>query len=77
MQFQTFVMLQIDVCVTADLYHAEQPDKTQNRLTSQTALIYFLACTRVNTVCLHLGQQFETVLEELKLDTDVTEETFA
>ena len=27
-------------------------------------------------VCLHLEQTFETVLEEMKLDTDVLEEAF-
>ena len=34
------------------------------------------ACTRICTVCLHLEQAFETLLEEMKLDTDVLEETF-
>ena len=29
------------------------------------------------TVCLHLEQAFETVLNEMKLDIDVLEETFA
>ena len=39
--------------------------------------MYLLACTRVCTFCLHLEQAFETVLEEMKLDTDVLEETLA
>ena len=33
--------------------------------------MFLLACTRVWTVCLHLEQAFETVIEEMKLDTDV------
>ena len=50
----------------------------QNRLTLQNkhAVIYLLPYTRVYTVCLHLEQAFETVLEKMKLDTDVLEETF-
>ena len=28
-------------------------------------------------VCLHLEQVFETLVEEMKLDTDALEETFA
>ena len=32
-----------------------------------------VACTRVYTVCLHLEQAFETLLEEIKLDTDILE----
>ena len=39
-------------------------------------LFIFLFRKRVYTVCLHLEQTFETVLEEMKLDTDVLEETF-
>ena len=39
--------------------------------------MYLLACTRVWTVCLNLEQAFETVLEEMKLDTDVLKETWA
>ena len=30
-----------------------------------------------NRHCLHLEQAFETLLEEMKLDTDVLDETFA
>ena len=33
-------------------------------------------CSRVYTVCLHLEQAFETLLKEMKIDTDVLEETF-
>ena len=36
-----------------------------------------VACAQVYFVCLHLDQAFETLLEELKFDTDVLEETFA
>ena len=39
--------------------------------------MYLVACTRVWTVCLHLEQAFETVLEEMKLDTDILKETWA
>ena len=46
-------------------------------LQNARAVIYLLACTRAYTVCLHLEQAIETVLEEMKLDTDVLEETFA
>ena len=31
----------------------------------------------MNVHCLHLEQAFETLLEEMKLDTDVLDETFA
>ena len=40
------------------------------------AVVYLLACTRVYTGVLHLEQTFETVLEEMKLDTNVLEEIF-
>ena len=76
-QSQRLVMLQTDIHVTADLYHAKQPDKP--RLVwrkKKHAVVYLLACTWVYTVCLHLEQAFKTVLEEMKLDTDVLEETF-
>ena len=33
-------------------------------------------CSQVYTICLHLEKAFETLLEEMKLDTDVLEETF-
>ena len=46
-------------------------------LQNKHAIIYFFACSCVYTVCLHLEQAFETVFEEMKLDTDVLEETFA
>ena len=39
--------------------------------------VYFLACTRVYTVLLHLEQAFETVFEQMNLDSDVLEGTFA
>ena len=39
--------------------------------------MYLLDCTRVWTVCLRLEQAFETVLEEMKPDTDVLEEAWA
>jgi len=39
--------------------------------------MYLLACRQVWTVCLHLEQGFETVLEEMKFDTDVLEESLA
>ena len=52
--------------VTADFYHAHRPD-----------IIHFLSCTYVYTVCFHLEQALETVFEEMRLDTDVLEETFA
>ena len=35
-----------------------------------------VACTRVYTVYLHMEQAFEILLEEMKGDTDVLEETF-
>ena len=35
-----------------------------------------VACTRVYTACLHMEQAFVTLLEEMKNDTDVLEETF-
>ena len=59
-----------DVYVTAVLYQA-RPDKPKNRLLLQNK--HAVACTRVNTVCLHLEKAFETLLEEMKLDTDVLE----
>ena len=40
------------------------------------AVVHLLVRKRVYTVCLHLEQTFETVLEEMKLDTEVLEETF-
>ena len=46
-------------------------------LQNKHAIIYFLACSCVHTICLHLEQAFETVFEQMKLDTDVTDETFA
>ena len=33
-------------------------------------------CLYTRTVCLHMEQAFETLLEEMKLDTDFLEETF-
>jgi len=45
-------------------------------LQNKHAVIYLLACAQVYTVCLHLEQIFEAVLEEMKLDTDILEETF-
>ena len=62
-----------DVYVTADLYQAS-PDKPQNRLALRNK--HAVDCLRVYTVCLHLEQAFETLLEEMKLDTDLLEETF-
>ena len=38
---------------------------------------YAVAHTRVYTVCLHMEQAFETLFEEMKVYTDVLEETFA
>ena len=81
MQFQNqrLVMLQTDVYCTADLYHAKRPDKPRIIWHYRINMLLFIfhACTWVYTVCLHLEQVFETVLEEMKLDTDVLEETFA
>ena len=77
-QFQSkrLVMLWTEVYVTADLYQGKRPDiKAQNLLTLHNK--HAVACTQVYTVCLHLEQAFETLLEEIKLDTDVLEETFA
>ena len=62
-----------DLYVTADLYQARL-DKPQNRLALQNK--HAVDCSRVYTVCLHLEQAFETLLEEMKLDTDLLEETF-
>ena len=39
-------------------------------VTKKHAVISLLARSRVYTVCLHLEQVFEAVLEEMKLDTD-------
>ena len=44
-------------------------------LQNKHAVIYLLACTQVNTVCLHLEQAFETILKEMYLDTEVHKET--
>ena len=55
------------VHVTADRYHAKQPGLT---LQNNHAVIC-VSCTQVYTGCLHLEQVFETVLEEMKLDTDI------
>ena len=46
-------------------------------LQNKHAIINFLACSCFYTICLHLEQAFETVFEQMKLDTDVIEETFA
>ena len=63
----------MDVYVTADLYQA-RPDKPKIfwRYERNNAV----DCSRVYTVCLHLEQAFETLLKEMKIDTDVPEETF-
>ena len=45
-------------------------------VTKQTCCYLPSSLYRVYTVCLHLEQTFETVLEKMKLDTDVLEETF-
>ena len=37
--------------------------------------MYLLACTRVWTVCLHLEQAFETILEEMKLIVNKRKQT--
>ena len=50
------------MCVTADLAR-----EAQNHLMLQNkhAVIYLLACTQVNTVCLRLERAFETILKEM------------
>ena len=70
-------MLWTDVCVTAALCLVAR--QAQNHLTLQNkhAVIYLPACICVNTVCLHLELAFETILEKMKLDTDVLEKTSA
>ena len=55
--------------VTADLYQTKRPYKPKINM--------LLLVREWYTVCLHLEQVFETLVEEMKLDTDVLEETFA
>ena len=62
-----------NVYVTAVLYQARL-DKAQNHLALQNK--HAADCSLVYTVFLHLEQEFETLLEEMKLDTDLHEETF-
>ena len=62
-----------DVYVTADLYQA-RPDKP--KIIWRYKITCFWLFTSTLAVCLHLEQAFETLLEEMKLDTDVLEETF-
>ena len=68
-------MLGTDVFVTADLYQAKWVDKP--RIVWRYKKNYAVAHTRVYTVCLHMEQAFETLFEEMKVYTDVLEETFA
>ena len=44
-------------------------------LQNKHVLIYFIASACVYTICFHLEQAFETVLREMKLDSDVVEAT--
>ena len=67
-------MLGTDVFLTADLYQAKWADKARIVWHYKK---YAVACTRVYTVCLHMEQAFETLVEEMKVNTDVLEETFA
>ena len=62
-----------DVYVTAVLYQARL-DKPQNYLALRNK--HAVDSSLVYTVFMHLEQEFETLLEEMKLDTDVLEETF-
>ena len=65
----TLTLCELDY-VTADLYHAEWPNKPRiiwHNLQNKHAVISLLARTQVYSVCLHLEQIFEAVLEEMKL----------
>ena len=56
-------------------YQAKRPDKP--RIIWRYKINMMLLVRKYYTVCLHLEQVFETLVEEMKLDTDVLEETFA
>ena len=78
MQFQIHRLVKIWIHVTADVCHAQWPDKP--RMVSHykiNMLIHIFLLVHTYTVCLHLEQAFKTLFEGMKLDSDVLEETFA
>ena len=68
-------MLGTDVFLTADVFI--KPSGQIRPESFDITKKYAVACTRVYTVCLHMEQAFETLVEEMKVYTDVHEETFA
>ena len=58
------------------LIFAQHPNKAGIYLTLQNAFIFFLACTRIYSVRLHLSleQAFETAFEKKTLDSEAQEE---
>ena len=61
-------MIQLIFIIPSSQVSAESFDVTKQTCCYLPSFLY--------TVCLHLEQAFETVLEKMKLDTDVLEETF-
>ena len=75
MQFQWLVMSRMHVYVTADLYQAKWPDKPRIVWRYKIKML-LLVHEYTLFVCIIMEQTFETLLEEMKHDTDVLEETF-